>query len=106
MCSKCDSSSPPQPLVSEHSDAQPLVQAPAEEPPPRSYAARAGVALVRFYQRYLSPLKPPVCRFFPSCSHYTLVAIQRYGFLRGSWMGFWRIMRCHPFHPGGYDPVP
>lgn len=76
------------------------------EPSPRSLGARLGIGLVRGYQRYLSPLKPPVCRFYPTCSHYTLVAIERYGLLRGSWLGFKRIMRCHPFHPGGIDPVP
>lgn len=68
--------------------------------------ARGGVAMVRWYQRYLSPLKPPVCRFHPSCSQYTLEAIERYGLIRGSFMGAARIMRCNPFHPGGYDPVP
>ena len=70
------------------------------------FFARGGVAMVRWYQRYLSPLKPPVCRFHPSCSQYTLEAIERYGLIRGSFMGAARIMRCNPFHPGGYDPVP
>lgn len=64
------------------------------------------VALIRGYQRYLSPLMGPSCRFHPTCSHYTLEAVERYGALRGGWMGFRRILRCHPFHPGGYDPVP
>jgi putative membrane protein insertion efficiency factor len=64
------------------------------------------VAMIRGYQRYLSVLTPPVCRFEPTCSNYTLQAVQGYGALRGCWMGFLRIMRCHPFHPGGYDPVP
>lgn len=72
----------------------------------RGIAARAGVAMIRFYQRAISPLTPPACRFHPTCSQYTLVAIQRYGFFRGCWLGFKRIMRCHPFHPGGHDPVP
>lgn len=75
-----------------------------ERPP--SQLARAGVAMVRGYQRYLSPLKPPVCRFHPSCSEYTRIAITRYGFFRGAWLGARRISRCHPLHPGGYDPVP
>lgn len=68
--------------------------------------ARVLLALIRFYRRFISPLTPPVCRFEPSCSKYTLEAIEVHGAARGSWLGFWRIMRCHPFHPGGYDPVP
>ena len=64
------------------------------------------IALIRGYQRYLSPLTGPSCRFHPTCSHYTLESVERYGALRGGWMGFRRILRCHPFHPGGYDPVP
>ncbi len=64
------------------------------------------IALIRFYQRRISPLTGPSCRFHPTCSHYTLEAIQKYGALKGSWLGARRILRCHPFHPGGYDPVP
>ena len=67
---------------------------------------RFGVSMVRFYQNYISPLTPPACRYQPTCSSYTLTAIERYGLIRGSWMGARRIARCHPFHPGGYDPVP
>ena len=63
-------------------------------------------ALVRGYQLVLSPFLPPACRFEPSCSHYTLEALERHGALRGSWLGLRRILRCHPFHPGGHDPVP
>ena len=66
---------------------------------------RVLVALVRLYQRLISPLLPPSCRFTPSCSEYTAVAIERHG-LRGVWLGTKRIARCHPWHPGGYDPVP
>lgn len=62
--------------------------------------------LIRGYQRYISAYTPPVCRFQPTCSNYTLQAIETHGALRGVWLGFWRIMRCHPFHPGGHDPVP
>ena len=61
---------------------------------------------IRFYQKHISPLFPPACRFYPTCSHYTYQAIERYGVWRGGWMGAKRIARCHPFHPGGYDPVP
>jgi putative membrane protein insertion efficiency factor len=68
--------------------------------------ARGGIALIRFYQRAISPLTPPACRFQPTCSEYALIAIKRHGFIRGSWLGLRRILRCHPFHPGGHDPVP
>lgn len=69
-------------------------------------AARAGLSLIRFYQRKISPMTPAACRYRPTCSQYTLEAIQKYGIVRGGWMGTRRISRCHPFHPGGYDPVP
>jgi uncharacterized protein len=62
--------------------------------------------LLRIYQRYISPLLPPSCRFTPTCSEYAYVAIDRHGVVQGGWLGFRRILRCHPFHPGGYDPVP
>ncbi|MBV8855999.1 MAG: membrane protein insertion efficiency factor YidD [Acidobacteria bacterium] len=62
-------------------------------------------SLLRFYKAFISPLLPPSCRFVPTCSEYAREAIERYGALRGSWMGVRRILRCHPFHPGGYDPV-
>jgi uncharacterized protein len=63
-------------------------------------------ALIRAYQRFLSPALPPSCRFHPSCSQYALEAVSRYGALRGSWLAARRLARCHPFHPGGFDPVP
>lgn len=64
------------------------------------------VALVRGYQLVISPALPPSCRFSPSCSQYALESLRRYGALRGSWMAARRLARCHPWHPGGYDPVP
>ena len=63
------------------------------------------VFLLRSYQRVLSPLLPPACRFTPTCPAYALEAVQKYGALRGSYLALRRLLRCHPFHPGGYDPV-
>lgn len=63
------------------------------------------LAMIRLYQATISPLLGPTCRFYPSCSHYAYEAIQRYGILRGGWMTICRLARCHPFNPGGYDPV-
>ena len=62
--------------------------------------------LIRFYQLTLSQILPPSCRFEPSCSQYGYEAINKYGVVRGGWLAVKRISRCHPFHPGGYDPVP
>jgi uncharacterized protein len=64
------------------------------------------IGLVRFYQYAISPLFGRRCRYFPTCSEYTLDAVQKYGAAKGGWMGAKRICRCHPWHPGGYDPVP
>ncbi len=63
------------------------------------------VALVRMYQKYVSPWTPAACRFSPTCSEYAAQAIMKYGPVRGVGMALWRLCRCHPFHPGGYDPV-
>jgi hypothetical protein len=71
-----------------------------------SWIQRVFVALIRFYQVTISRALPSSCRFTPSCSEYTRQAIMKYGVLNGTWMGAKRIARCHPFHPGGYDPVP
>ena len=62
--------------------------------------------LIRFYQRCISPLFPAACRFYPTCSAYAFTAIERFGFFRGGWLALRRILKCHPFHPGGVDPVP
>ena len=62
--------------------------------------------LIRGYQRFVSPVLPPSCRFHPSCSQYALEAVTRHGALRGGWLAARRLARCHPFHPGGFDPVP
>ena len=66
---------------------------------------KVGVALIKVYRRVVSPMLPRSCRFTPSCSLYTLQAIERYGLLRGGFMGARRLLRCHPFSEGGYDPV-
>ena len=67
--------------------------------------SRVAISIIRAYQ-LLSSWMPPVCRFEPSCSNYALVALRRHGFFRGVALGAWRILRCHPFNPGGLDPVP
>ena len=64
------------------------------------------VGLVRFYQVCISPLKPPACRFTPTCSQYALEALRKYGPFKGSWLALRRILRCHPWGGSGYDPVP
>ncbi|SJZ89396.1 membrane protein insertion efficiency factor YidD [Garciella nitratireducens] len=61
---------------------------------------------IRFYQKYISPVLPKSCRFYPTCSQYTYEAIEKYGVIKGIYLGIKRILKCHPFHPGGYDPLP
>ena len=64
------------------------------------------VGLIRFYQKCISPLKPPTCRFYPTCSHYGLESVKRFGALKGGYLTIKRILKCNPFHPGGIDEVP
>ena len=60
---------------------------------------------IRFYKRFISPLFPPSCRFYPSCSQYAIEALERYGMLKGCWLTLKRLAKCHPYHPGGFDPL-
>jgi uncharacterized protein len=78
----------------------------AEGRPVARLPSRLLAAVIRGYQRFVSPAFPPSCRFHPSCSQYALEAITRHGALKGSWLAARRLARCHPFHPGGFDPVP
>ncbi len=64
------------------------------------------MAAIRFYQKHITPGLPPRCRYIPTCSEYALEAVERYGAVKGGWLAAKRIARCHPFHKGGYDPVP
>lgn len=63
------------------------------------------ILVIRFYRVFLSPLKPPTCRFIPTCSEYALIAFEKYGVIRGGYLTIRRLLKCHPFHAGGYDPV-
>lgn len=70
-----------------------------------SHLAKGCIWMVRGYQTYLSPLKGPTCRFYPTCSQYSIQAFEKYGFLKGLYLTIRRILKCHPLHPGGYDPL-
>ena len=72
----------------------------------KAFLANLFLSAIRFYQRNISPLFKPHCIYRPTCSEYAVQAIQKYGVKKGSWLAFKRIVRCHPFHKGGYDPVP
>ncbi|APF20963.1 membrane protein insertion efficiency factor YidD [Caldithrix abyssi] len=61
--------------------------------------------LIQFYRKFISPLKPPTCRFYPTCSTYSYESIKKHGALKGGWYSIVRISKCHPWHPGGFDPV-
>lgn len=63
------------------------------------------ILIIRFYQSAISPFKPPSCRFIPTCSEYAVLAVKKYGAARGTALAIKRILRCHPFNPGGYDPI-
>jgi putative membrane protein insertion efficiency factor len=67
---------------------------------------KVALLLIRLYQKTISRVLPPSCRFTPSCSHYGYEAIEKYGLIKGGWMAVKRVSRCHPLNPGGYDPVP
>lgn len=64
------------------------------------------IYIIRFYQKFISPLKPPTCRFYPTCSQYALESFKKYGMIKGGYLAVRRVLKCHPFNPGGYDPVP
>ncbi|MGM8216249.1 membrane protein insertion efficiency factor YidD [Bacillaceae bacterium W0354] len=64
------------------------------------------IFLIKIYRKYISPLKGPSCRFQPTCSQYGIEAFERFGFFKGLYLTVKRILKCHPFHPGGFDPVP
>jgi len=68
--------------------------------------SKVAILLLKIYKKLLSPLLPPVCRFTPTCSEYSMEAFARHGFFRGTWLTVKRLLKCHPFYPGGYDPVP
>lgn len=71
-----------------------------------SFIGRIFCLIIKFYRNFISPLFPPSCRYYPTCSEYAYEAIKKYGAVKGSWLGIKRILRCHPFHEGGCDPVP
>ncbi|AUW92578.1 MAG: membrane protein insertion efficiency factor YidD [Sulfobacillus thermotolerans] len=64
------------------------------------------IGLIRVYQKYISPMTPPSCRYMPTCSQYAVEAVSKYGVPKGGYLAVKRVLRCHPFHEGGYDPVP
>lgn len=77
-----------------------------EHQPAPGLPTRLLILPIAGYRRFISPLLGPRCRFYPSCSAYAVEALRTHGALRGGWLAVWRILRCHPFHPGGFEPVP
>ncbi|MDG1572218.1 membrane protein insertion efficiency factor YidD [Robiginitalea sp. M366] len=75
-------------------------------PPKPAFPSRVLIGLVRFYQRYISPLTPPTCRYTPTCSEYTVTALRKHGVFKGGWLALKRILSCNPWGGSGYDPVP
>ena len=71
----------------------------------KDFISRILILIIRFYQKFISPLKGPTCRFYPTCSAYSIEAIEKYGPIKGSYLALRRILKCHPFHEGGYDPL-
>ena len=78
---------------------------PAPSITPMGAAASCALAILRMYKRWISPMLPSACRFYPTCSEYMMEAIERHGVFRGVGLGLRRLLRCHPFHEGGFDPV-
>lgn len=83
-----------------------VAAAPGTAPSSGSLLVRMLIAPIRFYQRFVSPALPPMCRYTPSCSAYAVEALHRHGAAQGLWLAVRRLSRCHPWHAGGYDPVP
>ncbi len=75
-------------------------------PQPRGVLARAAISMIQTYRHMVSPLRPPTCRFMPTCSQYAVDAVSEYGFLRGGWLAMVRLAKCGPWHSGGWDPIP
>ena len=101
MC--CDATTP-----GKNEGRDTAVESHADAAPPRRVGvlARLLILLISLYRRIVSPLLPPRCRFYPTCSAYATTALRRHGALRGFWLTLRRVGKCHPFHPGGIDPVP
>jgi uncharacterized protein len=93
--------------LNEDRDMQSMARGPVRtEAPRRPVAVWLLRGPIRFYQLAVSPMMPAACRYYPSCSNYAIEAIDKYGAVRGGWLAVRRILRCHPFRPGGFDPVP